>query len=64
MFEKYSRVMTLLRHPRLLLATSITPLSNCWSKLFEPVKFFKHHLPIFWSNSRVVAVGRTTSLLD
>ena len=56
--------MTFLRQPRLLLlATSTMPVSNCWSKLFEPVRFFKHHLPIFWSNSSVVAVGKTTSPL-
>ena len=54
---EYSHLMTCLRHPRLLLLpTSITELSNWWSKLFEPVKFFRHHLPIVWSNSRVVAV--------
>ena len=47
------------RHP----ATSITECcSNCWSKLFDPVRFFKHHLPRVWSNSTVVGwVGTTTS---
>ena len=62
--SSYFHVMTFLRQPRLLLlATSTMPVSNCWSKLFEPVRFFKHHLPIFWSNSSVVAVGKTTSPL-